>query len=185
MEITERVYVVGRGSWGGHEPISGEGDCNIYLIAIGSGLALVDVGIGPNFTKVWSNIRKTGFDPKGLASVLMTHTHWDHARALPELRKRSKARLHAHAYSAQAVYFHASNRHFDEPMEVRIDLSAFGSLAGNAVHHLFEGRLNDRSRAGEPRQIGRIRHEQIRFEGTTFEVTFPPRTVSCIEIMRR
>ncbi len=87
--------------------------------------------------------------------------------------------------SDKAVYFHAINRHFDEPMEVRIDLSAFGSLEGNAVHHVFEGRLNDRPRAGEPRQIGRIRHEQIRFEGTTFEVTFPPRTVSCIEIMRK
>lgn len=87
--------------------------------------------------------------------------------------------------SDKAVYFHAINRHFDEPMEVRIDLSAFGSLESNVVHHLFEGRLNDRPRAGEPRQIGRIRHEQIRFEGTTFEVTFPPRTVSCIEIMRK
>ncbi len=103
MHVTEHVYLVGRGSWGGYEPISGGGDCNIYLIAGGSELALVDVGIGPNFARVWSNIKKTGFDPKGLASVLMTHTHWDHVRALPELRKRSKARVHAHRYSAQAV----------------------------------------------------------------------------------
>ncbi len=85
----------------------------------------------------------------------------------------------------ETIYLHAINRHFDEPMALTLDLSAFGGLAGRAVHHLFEGRLNDRPQADEPLQIGRLRHEQIRFEGTTLEVTLPPRTVSCIEIARR
>jgi len=87
--------------------------------------------------------------------------------------------------SDEALYFHAINRHFDEPMDIGIELSAFNRLTGRAVHHVFEGRLNDRPRAGEPLQIGRLRHEQIRFEGTTLEVTLPPRTVSCVEIARR
>ena len=84
-----------------------------------------------------------------------------------------------------AVYFHAINRHFGEPMEVRIDLSAFGSLAGNAVHHILEGRLNDRPNAGEPRQVGQLRHEPIRFEGTSLRITLLPRSVSCVEIVHR
>jgi len=103
MQVIQHVHVVGRGSWGGHDPISGEGDCNIYLIDGGTELALVDVGIGRDFARVWSNVRRAGFDPKQIAAVLLTHTHWDHVRALPELRKRSEATVHAHAYSAQAV----------------------------------------------------------------------------------
>jgi len=103
MRIAEGAYLVGRGTWGGHEPLSGEGDCNIYLIDGGSELALVDVGIGPNFAEVWQNVNKAGLDPKRLSTVLMTHTHWDHAGALPELRTRSKAGVCAHPYSAQAV----------------------------------------------------------------------------------
>ena len=35
--------------------------------------------------------------------MLFTHTHWDHAGALPQLRKRSKAKVHAHTVSAKAV----------------------------------------------------------------------------------
>ena len=83
------------------------------------------------------------------------------------------------------LYVHAINRHFEEPMDVTIDLSAFGRLTGAAAHHILEGRLHDRPRTGEPLQIARIRDEQVRFEGTSLEVTLPPRTVSCIEIMRK
>ncbi len=103
MQVTEHIHLVGRGRWGGHEPLSGEGDCNVYLIAGGSELALVDVGVGPNFPSVWRNVKALGFDPKSITKVLLTHTHWDHAGALPGLRKLSKARVYAHPYGARAV----------------------------------------------------------------------------------
>jgi len=103
MLITERVYIVGRGGWGGHDPISGDNDCNIYLIDGGTELALVDVGAGPAFDAVWENIKHDGLDPTKVTTVLLTHTHWDHARALPGLRKLSKATVHAHAVAAQAT----------------------------------------------------------------------------------
>jgi glyoxylase-like metal-dependent hydrolase (beta-lactamase superfamily II) len=103
MQVPERIHIVGRGSWGGHEPLSGEGDCNVFLIDGTTELALVDVGIGPNFDRVWHNIKSAGFGPAKVTSVLLTHTHWDHAGALPGLRRRSRATVFAHPLSAQAV----------------------------------------------------------------------------------
>jgi glyoxylase-like metal-dependent hydrolase (beta-lactamase superfamily II) len=103
MQVRERIHIVGRGSWGGHEPLSGEGDCNVFLIDGKTELALVDVGIGPNFDRLWANVKATGFDPAKVTAVLLTHTHWDHAGALPGLRRRSRATVFAHPLSAQAV----------------------------------------------------------------------------------
>lgn len=103
MEVTERIHVVGRGSWGGQGPLSGEGDCNIFLIDGKTDLALVDVGIGPHFGRVWANIRGAGFDPGKVTALLLTHTHRDHAGALPGLRRRSRATVFAHPLSARAV----------------------------------------------------------------------------------
>ena len=103
MQVTERIHVVGRGSWGGHEPVSGEGDCNVFLIDGKTELALVDVGIGPNFARVWANVKAAGFDPATVTALLLTHTHWDHAGALPALRRRSRATVFAHPLSARAV----------------------------------------------------------------------------------
>jgi len=82
------------------------------------------------------------------------------------------------------IYFHAINRHFEEGLSVSLDLSDFAPLAGNAVHHVFEGRLNDQPEPPQDRQIGRFRDEQVSFEGSVLALTLPKRSVSCIEIPR-
>ncbi len=85
----------------------------------------------------------------------------------------------------KAVYFHAINRSFGESLTVALDLSAFGDLQGRAVHHVLEGRLEDRPREGESRQVGSIGEREIRFQGGVLKVTLPKRSVSILEIARR
>jgi len=81
-----------------------------------------------------------------------------------------------------AIYFHAINRYFDRAAQIVIDVSDFGASAGKGVHHVLEGRLRNAPGPGEPRQIGRVRHEPIEFGGGSLEITLPRRSVSCVEV---
>ncbi len=85
----------------------------------------------------------------------------------------------------KAVFFHAINRGFNEPLTVALDLSAFKDLDGRAVLHVLEGRLNDEPREGEPREIGTVSDREVRFQGKVLEMTLPRRSVSVVEIARR
>jgi len=82
------------------------------------------------------------------------------------------------------VYVHAINRHFARSIAVRIDLSDLdlGPGAKVAAHHAYEGRLTNDPRPGEPRSVGRLRQEEIRFTGSSLDVVLPRRSVSCITI---
>ena len=79
------------------------------------------------------------------------------------------------------VYFHAINRSFEQPIEVAIDVSAFGLVAARAVHHVLEGRLNDTPGPNESPQIATINEGVVHVNGATLRVTLPHRSVSCIE----
>jgi alpha-N-arabinofuranosidase len=79
------------------------------------------------------------------------------------------------------IYFHAINRSFEQPRDITIDVSAFGSVRSRAMHYLLEGRLNDESGPNERRQIGRIGERRAYFDGKTLRITLPQRSVSCIE----
>jgi alpha-N-arabinofuranosidase len=85
----------------------------------------------------------------------------------------------------QTVFFHVINRHFDEAMEITVDVTAQGPLAGNGRHFMLEGRLNDRPAEGEPMQIGTITHRDVAYDGKNLKVVLPARTVSCIELPRK
>ncbi len=81
----------------------------------------------------------------------------------------------------KCVYFHAINRSFKQSMDVTIDISALGRFDKRAVHHILQGRLNDRPKTSEPRQIGRITQKDIFFNGSRLKITLPNRSISCIE----
>ena len=85
----------------------------------------------------------------------------------------------------KSIYFHAINRSFDKPVDVTIDVSAFGPLENRAVHHVLEGRLNDAPESGQPRQVGRISQSDIPFDGKILKVSLPERSVSCIEFIQK
>ena len=84
----------------------------------------------------------------------------------------------------KTIYFHAINRHFSKLLTVRVELSGFSALAGGALHTILEGRLHDKPREGEPREIGRFREATIPVSGRELTAVLPPRSVSCIEIPR-
>ena len=83
------------------------------------------------------------------------------------------------------MFFHAINRHFDQPMAITVDLTAQGQLAGKGRHFMLEGRLSDRPAEGEPRQIGRITEREVSYDGKALQIALPPRTVSCVELPRQ
>ena len=82
------------------------------------------------------------------------------------------------------VYFHAINRSFEKSIDVTIDISDLGRLKGSAVHHVLQGRLNDKPKPNEPRQIGRITQRNVSFDEHNLKITLPNRSISCIEFKR-
>ncbi|MCP4608531.1 MAG: hypothetical protein GY845_07445 [Planctomycetes bacterium] len=82
------------------------------------------------------------------------------------------------------VYFHAINRSFEKSIDVTIDISALGRFKGRAVYHILHGRLNDKPKANESRQIGHITQRDVLFNGKSLTITLPNRSISCIEFKR-
>lgn len=74
LKLTEKVYLIGGSAYG----YSASGDCNMYLVDCGGGLALIDTGGGKGIPKVLDNIRRMGFDPKTIEIAFITHCHYDH-----------------------------------------------------------------------------------------------------------
>jgi len=77
MRLSERVYLVGGGTFG--FGISHDLDCHVYLIDGGTELALIDAGAGVSIDPILENIRSDGLDPSRLKYLLLTHAHADHA----------------------------------------------------------------------------------------------------------
>jgi alpha-L-arabinofuranosidase len=80
------------------------------------------------------------------------------------------------------LFFHVINRHFDQSIEITVDLTDLGSFENKARHYMLEGRLNDSPAQGEPDQIAGINHTELVHDGKALKVLLPARTVSCIEL---
>lgn len=74
MRLTERIYLVGGGSF----RYSDKGDCNIFLVDCGETLALVDSGAGKGTSRIFENIKRVGLKNKRIEIVFNTHCHYDH-----------------------------------------------------------------------------------------------------------
>ena len=84
----------------------------------------------------------------------------------------------------KALFFHAINRHFTEDVPVTLDLADFPGLAGEAVQHVFEGRLADEAGPGEPLSAGSFRDAPLKWEGSTLRILLAKRSVSIVELPR-
>ena len=91
-----RIYRVA-----GHD-ITDPRDCSVYLLDTGE-LTLIDVGFGARIDALASNIKKQGFDPKRVSTVILTHCHIDHIGGADEFRFRYCSRLVMHELDAQIV----------------------------------------------------------------------------------
>jgi len=87
--------------------------------------------------------------------------------------------------SDQAVFFHVINRHFDEAIEVNVDVTDVGLFTGKARHYVLTGRLHNRPAPGQPTQVADITHTDITYDGMILKIAVPARSVSCIEMYRR
>ena len=83
MKITDYVFLVGSG----HIGLSHSLDCSVYLIDGGTELALIDSGAGLEIEKIFSNIKKHGFNLNDIKKVILTHAHADHAGGCKTMKK--------------------------------------------------------------------------------------------------
>lgn len=79
MRLTERIHLVGGGSWSG-AGLSPNPDCHVYLIDGGDELAIIDAGSGVPGSReaIRSQIQAAGFSPAQVNWIFVTHMHGDH-----------------------------------------------------------------------------------------------------------
>ena len=85
MKIVSDIYMVGSGQI----RLSNRMDSHVYLIDGKDELALIDAGVGVDSERILENVRKEGFDLKRLRSVLVTHSHPDHAGGCRDIQART------------------------------------------------------------------------------------------------
>jgi len=85
LKIVSDIYMVGSGQI----RLSNRMDSHVYLIDGGDELALIDAGVGVESECILENVRKEGFDLKRLRSVLVTHSHPDHAGGCRDIQART------------------------------------------------------------------------------------------------
>jgi glyoxylase-like metal-dependent hydrolase (beta-lactamase superfamily II) len=105
MKLTDNIYLVGGGTWGGMGLTPGP-DCNLYLLDGGDGaLALVDTGAGvsgsPDAIAGW--ISRDGFDVSDIGTILLTHMHGDHVGGAAALAAMTKAEVFASPLTARVL----------------------------------------------------------------------------------
>ena len=71
----------------------GPGFVSVWLIPTTDGLIVVDSAQEPFVDHVIENIRKSGFDPKNIKYILLTHGHLDHFGGASKLQALSGARV--------------------------------------------------------------------------------------------
>ncbi len=76
---------------------------NVYLIAAGGELMLVDAGFKGRESLIMKRVRSLGYSPSGITTIIITHHHPDHVGGLAGLVEITKARVVAHAADAPFI----------------------------------------------------------------------------------
>ncbi len=92
-EIIKDIFMVG-----GPEITDGRDGC-VYFLGLEAPI-LIDTGAGWSVDQITKNIKKLGFDPRALKTVLLTHCHIDHIGGVPEIKRRFGSRIHIHELDA-------------------------------------------------------------------------------------
>ncbi|MGE5372864.1 MAG: MBL fold metallo-hydrolase [Solirubrobacterales bacterium] len=96
-EVAERVYQVGGPGF------SDSSDCCVYLVDGNASLVLIDAGCGRNPERIADNIRKLGFQPEQVETIIATHGHIDHVGGLAWLAEKLQAKTAAHRLELPAI----------------------------------------------------------------------------------
>lgn len=96
MKILEEagfaVHMVGGGGMG----VSHQTDSHTYVLDAGGESALIDTGSGIKPELIRKNLERDGIDPARISTILLTHSHWDHARGCAFWRQATGAKVAAH-----------------------------------------------------------------------------------------
>ena len=95
-QITDHIYRVSGAD------LTDPRDCASYLLDLGEPV-LIDTGAGFKLDKLVRNIEGCGFKPEDVATVILTHCHYDHMGGAKAFRERFGSRLVMHALDAQIV----------------------------------------------------------------------------------
>ncbi len=96
QQITDRIWRVAGSD------MTDARDSAVYLIDFGE-LVLVDCGSGHGFENTLVSIRKAGFDPDNIKSLVMTHCHADHIGAAGMWKSHFGTKLIMHEKDAEIV----------------------------------------------------------------------------------
>ena len=100
--ISSGIWMVGGGSGTGVAPVcSDENDCNVYLIATGDSVLLIDSGSRAGRPLIEENIRQTGFQPEQITDLLLSHSHYDHTETALEWQSLYDPGIHMSAVAAE------------------------------------------------------------------------------------
>lgn len=93
------VYMVGGGGMG----VSHQTDCHTYLLDGGGELALIDAGSGIKPDLIRRNLLRHDIDPSRISMILLTHSHWDHARGCGFWREATGAKVAGHEDAVDTI----------------------------------------------------------------------------------
>jgi glyoxylase-like metal-dependent hydrolase (beta-lactamase superfamily II) len=92
MKLDDDLYLVGSGGVG----ISHVSDSHVYLIDGHKEIGLIDTGCGFAGERILENIRREGFELPKLKVIVVTHSHWDHARGVAFIKRQTACRVGVH-----------------------------------------------------------------------------------------
>lgn len=105
MRLSPRLYLVGSGEVGLSDP----NDCHIYLLDGGGEYALIDAGCGTerSIAGILATMEREGLDPARLRTVILTHSHFDHAGGANHFRATYGCRVVAPVGERHFIEEHA------------------------------------------------------------------------------
>lgn len=96
MKLGTQVYQLS-GVWG-----TGVWGANVFLL-IDDDLTIVDTGFKGRYKRILRQVRKLGYTPSDIASIIITHHHADHIGSLAILKEITGAKVMAHPADAPYI----------------------------------------------------------------------------------
>jgi len=88
---------------GGGMGVSHQTDAHAYLLDGGGELALIDAGSGIKPERIRANLQRHGIDPRDISTIVLTHSHWDHARGSCFWREATGAKIAGHEDAVDTI----------------------------------------------------------------------------------